>query len=95
MAYLKDSIKSTEDLRSSEARPMQGERTPPSALKPQLVPSLDQETGKPLSVSLSGHLYSLLKEKAADRDVKSVIGLAKELREIMKLNFELRKWENR
>ena len=88
-------MQNIENKKSLDQKDMQSNKIPPSASNVSLRPALNQEGQKPLSVSLSEHLYVLLKEKAKERDVRSVVGIAKELREIMKLNFELLKWENR
>lgn len=58
-----------------------------------LVASLDKTTGKTLSVSLGELLYSSLKEQVTAKNIPNVIGLAKELREVMKLNFEIMKFK--
>lgn len=73
---------------------MQDAKTHPLASRQLSTPSLEAETGKPLSVSLSKLLFSLLEQKAQDKDARAVIGLAKELRELIKINLEFRKFEH-
>lgn len=50
---------------------------------------------KRLSVTLSEHLLALLKDSAEDKKVSEVVSLAKELRELMRLNLDIKRWEER
>lgn len=79
--------------KSTESKNTTAELTQQSASSLPLVSSKDPTTGKTLSVSLGELLYDSLKEQAASKNIQNVIGLAKELREVMKLNFEIMKFK--
>ena len=81
-------MKGTEPMRSNASSNTLGVATQSMA---QLERS-NQETLTPLSKNLSEQLYSLLKAEAENRNVTNVVALAKELRELLRLNFEVKKW---
>ena len=93
MAYINDFTGGTEMIKSTESKNTTANEILSQGSSLPLVSSKDPATGKTLSVSLGELLYSSLKEQAIAKNIPNVIGLAKELREVMKLNFEIMKFK--